>query len=82
MKKVIIYTTSICPYCVNAKKLLTHKKIQYEEIRIDQKPEMREEMIQKSKQRTVPQIWIGDYHVGGFNELWVLDKTNKLDELL
>jgi glutaredoxin 3 len=77
-----MYTTAICPYCVNAKKLLAQKGVDVEEIRVDQNPLLRNEMMQKSGQRTVPQIWIGDLHVGGFTDLWALDKQGKLDGLL
>lgn len=82
MARVIMYTTAICPYCVNAKKLLSQKNIEVEELRVDQNPQLRNDMMQKSGQRTVPQIWIDDYHVGGFTDLWALDKQGKLDELL
>jgi glutaredoxin 3 len=77
-----MYTTAICPYCVNAKKLLAQKGVDVEEIRVDQNPQLRNEMMQKSGQRTVPQIWIGEFHVGGFTDLWALDKQGKLDGLL
>ena len=77
-----MYTTAVCPYCVNAKRLLAQKGITPEEIRVDQNPQLREEMMQKSRQRTVPQIWIDDYHVGGFTDLLALDKQGKLDDLL
>lgn len=82
MARVLMYTTAICPYCVNAKKLLAQKGVEVEEIRVDQQPQLRSEMMQKSGQRTVPQIWIGEYHVGGFTDLWALDKQGKLDGLL
>ena len=82
MARVLMYTTAICPYCVNAKKLLAQKGVNVEEIRVDQNPQLRIEMMQKSGQRTVPQIWIGELHVGGFTDLWALDKQGKLDGLL
>jgi len=82
MAHVVMYTTAICPYCVNAKSLLAKKGVSIEEIRVDQQPQLREEMMKKSGQRTVPQIWIDDYHVGGFSDLWALDKQGKLDGLL
>jgi glutaredoxin 3 len=82
MARVLMYTTAICPYCVNAKKLLAQKGVNVEEIRVDQNPQLRSEMMQKSGQRTVPQIWIGEFHVGGFTDLWALDKQGKLDGLL
>ena len=82
MARVLMYTTAVCPYCVNAKKLLAQKGVTVEEIRVDREPQFRQEMMEKSRQRTVPQIWIGDVHVGGFTDLWALDKNGKLDELL
>ena len=82
MARVLMYTTAVCPYCVNAKKLLAQKGVTVEEIRVDREPQLRQEMMEKSRQRTVPQIWIGDVHVGGFTVLWALDKNGKLDELL
>ena len=82
MARVLMYTTAVCPYCSNAKKLLAGKGVVAEEIRVDTKPGLRDEMIARSGQRTVPQIWIGDYHVGGFTDLWALDKAGKLDALL
>lgn len=82
MTPVLMYTTAVCPYCVNAKKLLAQKGVEVTEIRVDQNPQLRIEMMEKSGQRTVPQIWIGDVHVGGFTDLWALDKQGKLDGLL
>lgn len=82
MARVLMYTTAVCPYCINAKKLLAEKGVAIEEVRVDREPQLRQEMMAKSKQRTVPQIWIDDLHVGGFSELWTLDKGGKLDALL
>ena len=82
MARVTMYTTAVCPYCVNAKKLLAQKGVAVEEIRVDTQPHLRQEMMDKSGQRTVPQIWIGEHHVGGFTDLWALDKAGKLDPLL
>lgn len=82
MARVLMYTTAVCPYCVNAKKLLAQKGVEVEEVRVDREPHLRQEMMEKSKPRTVPQIWIGDVHVGGFTDLWALDKNGRLDELL
>jgi glutaredoxin 3 len=81
-QQVVMYTTAICPYCNNAKKLLAEKGIVPTEIRVDTQPQLREEMMKKSGRRTVPQIWIGEQHVGGFDDLWALDKAGKLDSLL
>ena len=82
MPEILIYTTNICPYCTMAKRLLDKKGALYTEINVDTKAGMREEMIRKTKRRTVPQIYIGDYHVGGFDELYALEQQNKLDTLL
>ncbi|WP_027330439.1 glutaredoxin 3 [Marinimicrobium agarilyticum] len=82
MAKVVMYTTAVCPFCINAKQLLQSKGVTYEEVRVDRNPQLREKMMADSGQRTVPQIWIGDTHVGGFTDLWALDKKGKLDELL
>jgi glutaredoxin 3 len=82
MKTATIYTTQICPYCDRAKQLLNSKGISYNEIRIDLNAELRAEMMQRSDRKTVPQIFIGDYHVGGCDDLYALEKTGKLDELI
>jgi glutaredoxin 3 len=83
MKKVTIYTTQGCPYCIMAKNLLEKKGVSYYELRIDLNPELAAEAVTKSGgRRTVPQIFIGDYHVGGSDELNALEKENKLDGLL
>jgi len=83
MKKIIVYSKTICPYCIQAKNLLNSKKVQYEEINIEHNTNLRDEMIEKSGgRRTVPQIFIGDYHVGGCDDLYALEKNGKLDKLL
>jgi len=82
MPEIQIYTTNICPYCMMAKRLLDKKGVNYTEINVESKPGLREEMMLKTKRRTVPQIYIGDYHVGGFDELYALDQQQKLDDLL
>ncbi len=83
MKKVVIYSSSACPYCVRAKNLLEKKGVAYEELRIDKNPELIDDVVQKSGGRTtVPQIFIDDYHVGGCDELYALEKDKKLDPLL
>lgn len=82
MPKIQIYTTQICPYCMMAKRLLDKKGAHYTEINVDTEPGLREEMMLRTKRRTVPQIYIGDYHVGGFDELHTLDQEKKLDDLL
>ena len=82
MSKIIIYTTRICPYCIMAKRLLDKKGAFYEEIDIDSAPGLRDEIMVKTKRRTVPQIYIGDLHIGGFDDLYALDQEKKLDALL
>lgn len=82
MAEIVIYTTRICPYCIMAKRLLDKKGASYTEIDVESKPGLREELIRKTKRRTVPQIYIGELHVGGFDELYALDRLRKLDPLL
>jgi glutaredoxin 3 len=82
MKKILIYTAHRCGFCIMAKKLLDSKNASYTEINVDEHAGMREEMTQKTKRRTVPQIYIGDFHVGGFDDLNALNKAGKLDCLL
>ena len=82
MAEIIIYTTKICPYCVMAKRLLDQKGLKYTEINVDEEMGLREEMMAKTKRRTVPQIFIGDFHVGGYEELYGLERQKKLDALL
>lgn len=82
MTKVTMYTTAVCPFCINAKRLLESKGVDFEEIRVDREPKLRERMRAESGQHTVPQIWVGSTHVGGFTDLWALDKSGRLDELL
>ena len=83
MPKVLMYATAVCPYCVNAERLLKSKGVQeIEKIRVDLDPLQREEMMRKSGRRTVPQIWIGDRHIGGCDDLYALDRAGQLDALL
>ena len=83
MKPVLVYSTRICPYCMMAKRLLTQKGAAYEDVMVDADPLRRDEMLQRSGgRRTVPQIFIGETHVGGFNDLAALDRAGKLDPLL
>jgi glutaredoxin 3 len=82
MSKIVIYSKDHCPYCVRAKSLLERKGANFAEIKITT-DEQKEEMIKKSGGRmTVPQIFIGDFHVGGFDDLHALDVAGKLDKLL
>ncbi|MBF8161932.1 glutaredoxin 3 [Ectopseudomonas hydrolytica] len=82
MSQVTIYTTQHCPYCVNAKRLLSSKGITPVEIDIEESPQYLAEMLQRSQRRTVPQIFVGEVHVGGFDDLASLDHKGGLDALL
>lgn len=83
MSKIKIYTTPICPYCVRAKSLLKKKGVAFDEIDVFMDSGARDEMETKSNgRRTVPQIFIGDTHVGGCDDLYALDSAGKLDPLL
>jgi len=78
-----MYSTAVCPFCLRAEMLLGSKGVtEIEKIRVDLDPREREEMMNKTGRRTVPQIYIGDTHVGGFEELAALDHAGKLDSLL
>ena len=79
---VTVYSTRVCPYCVRAKALLDGKQVPYTEVLVDEQPEKRAEMMQKSGRRTVPQIFVGTHHVGGFDDLYMLDRSGGLDPLL
>ena len=82
MSKVLVYGTLLCPYCYSAKKLLKQLKIQFNEIRVDKDSSLKQKMINHSGRFTVPQIFIGDYHVGGYTDLVEHMKSGKLDTLL
>lgn len=83
MQKVVMYSTAVCPYCQRAEALLKRKGVQeIEKIRIDLDPAQREVMMERTQRRTVPQIYIGETHVGGFDDLYALDQDGKLDPLL
>jgi glutaredoxin 3 len=83
MPSVLMYSTRVCPYCVMAEKLLQKKGVaQLEKILIDADPAQREVMMTRTGRRTVPQIYIGDHHVGGYDDLAALDRAGKLDALL
>jgi glutaredoxin 3 len=78
-----MYSTAVCPFCVRAEQLLMRKGVtDIEKVRVDLQPERREEMMQRTGRRTVPQIYIGDTHVGGCDELYELEHQGKLDSLL
>ncbi len=81
--RVLMYTTAVCPYCIRAKQLLKARGVsEIEEIRIDLDPAQRDEMMQKTQRRTVPQIYIGETHVGGCDDLMALDAAGGLKPLL
>ncbi len=82
MANVIVYSSAHCPYCVMAKQLLERKGVSYEEIRVDLDPSKREEMMKKSRQRTVPQIFINNKAIGGYTDLVAIDRAKQLDSLL
>lgn len=79
---VTLYTTRFCPYCVAAKQLLSSKRVDFVEIPVDGDREKRAEMTRLSGRQTVPQIWIGDAHVGGYDDLAALERQGRLDALL
>jgi glutaredoxin 3 len=82
VKNVRIYTTQTCPYCVRAKRLLQKKNVEYEEIDVSWDDEARMRLIETTGRRTVPQIFIGERHVGGSDELHALEERGELDPLL
>lgn len=83
MMPVMMYSTASCPFCVQAERLLARKGItDIETVRVDLEPSRRVEMMKRTGRRTVPQIYIGERHVGGFEELAALERTGKLDPLL
>jgi glutaredoxin 3 len=82
MQKVVLYTTSWCPYCERARSLLESKGVAFEEIDVEAQPEARAEMIKRSGRTSVPQIFIGETHVGGSDDLHALDADGRLDPLL
>lgn len=83
MAKVLMYCTAVCPYCMRAEQLLHSKGVtEIEKIRIDLNPDEREKMMARTNRRTVPQIYIDETHVGGFDDLAALDRAGGLDPLL
>ena len=77
-----MYTTAVCPYCQMAERLLRAKGVEIEKVRVDLEPARRAEMMEKTGRRTVPQIYVGETHVGGYDDLAALDRAGKLDSLL
>jgi glutaredoxin 3 len=83
MAQILMYTTATCPFCLNAERLLLSKGVkQINKVRVDLVPELRVEMMEKTGRRTVPQIYIDERHIGGFEELRALDLAGKLEPLL
>ncbi len=83
MARVVMYCTATCPYCQSAERLLNEKGVRdIEKIRVDLEPVRREEMMQRSGRRTVPQIWIGEAHVGGCDDLYALERAGRLEGML
>lgn len=83
MARVLMYSTAVCPYCVRAEQLLVQKGVtEIEKVRVDLDPSRRDEMMSRTGRRTVPQIFIGDTHVGGCDDLYALEREGKLDPLL
>ena len=80
--KALMYTTAVCPYCQMAERLLKSKGVEIEKVRVDLEPARRTEMMEKTGRRTVPQIYIGETHVGGYDDLAALDRAGRLDPLL
>ena len=83
MAAVTMYSTGMCPYCVQAERLLASKGVtSIDKVRVDLDPGRRQEMMERTGRRTVPQIYIGDFHVGGYDDLVALDRAGRLDPLL
>ena len=79
---IIIYSSQYCPFCFRAKSILQQKSVSFEDINVDMDSELKQEMMEKSGRRTVPQIWIGETHVGGCDELMALQRSGELDKML
>jgi glutaredoxin 3 len=82
MARVLMYCTAACPFCQSAERLLAEKGARVEKVRVDLEPRRRGEMVQKSGRQTVPQIWIGERHIGGCDDLYALEREGGLDSLL
>jgi len=81
-RDIVMYSTRFCPYCVRARQLLDTRQLAYTDIGVDGRPDLRHEMVERSGRYTVPQIWIGDLHVGGYDDLARLEREGRLDALL
>lgn len=80
--KVTMYSTRFCPYCLRARALLTSKGVEFEDIAVDADPARRQEMMTRARRSSVPQIWVGDDHIGGCDELYALERQGRLDGML
>ena len=82
MNAITVYSTPWCPFCVRAKRLLTTKGLAFNDIDVSRQPNLRQEMVQLSGQTSVPQIWLGKQHIGGCDELFALERANKIESML
>lgn len=82
MPEIILYTTQVCPYCVAAKNFLKSKGLEWREVRVDLDPAEREKMMAMAKRTSVPQIFVGDTHVGGYDDMMALHRAGKFEPLL
>jgi len=82
MTEVVMYSSGYCPYCTRARSVLDAKNVRYNVIDVDREPAQRAEMRKRSGRTSVPQIWVGERHIGGFTDLWALETSGELDELL
>lgn len=80
--RVVLYSTDYCPYCTRAKMLLSKKNVLFEEVNVEDRPELRSWLVSASGQRTVPQIFVNNRPIGGFTDMAALDRTGELDRLL
>lgn len=80
--RILIYTTAVCPYCVAAKNFLKSKGLQWSEVRVDTDPAEREKMVALTRRTSVPQIFVGDTHVGGYDDMMALHRAGNLEPLL
>ena len=80
--EVKMYTTRFCPYCVRARSLLANKNVEFIDVAVDSEPDLRREMVELSGRYTVPQIWIGSKHIGGYDDIAMLERQGQLDQIL
>ena len=80
--RVLVYSTNYCPYCTRAKQLLSKKGVSYEEVRVDDRPDLRDWLVETTRQRTVPQVFVNGRPLGGFTDIAALDQKGHLNKLL